>query len=86
MRVSEFASENLGGINVEKQEIFMKGYLNSDIKITFLDNLYVIGMYVDYYYYNNVIEIMPEDAHDDTRQLIPLSAIKKIERWNGLQF
>ncbi|MNM56774.1 hypothetical protein D3C81_679530 [compost metagenome] len=59
----------------------MKGYLNSGIKITFLDNLHVTGMYVNYYYFNNVIVIVPEDAEDDTRLLIPLSAIKTIAPW-----
>lgn len=33
---------------MEKQEVFMKGYLNRGIKITFLDNLSVTGMYVSY--------------------------------------
>jgi len=67
---------------VEKKEIFMKGYLNRGIKITFLDNLNVIGMYINYYTFNNVLVIVPEDAHDDTRLLIPLSAIKTIEPWD----
>ncbi|MEO2257958.1 hypothetical protein ABGV43_13785 [Paenibacillus amylolyticus] len=67
---------------MEKQEIFMKGYLNRGIKITFLDNLNVIGMYTNYYYHYNVIVIVPEEAHDDTRLLIPLSAIKTIEPWD----
>ncbi len=66
---------------MEKQEIFMKGYLNKSIKITFLDNLHVIGMYVDYYYFNNVIVIEPEDKQDDIPLLIPISAIKTISRW-----
>jgi hypothetical protein len=67
---------------MEKQEIFMKGYLNRGIKITFLDNLFVTGLYLDYYYFNNVLVIMPTEAHDDTRLLIPLSAIKTIEPWS----
>ncbi|MDR6720565.1 hypothetical protein [Paenibacillus sp. 2003] len=67
---------------MEKQEIFMKGYLNRGIKVTFLDNLNVIGIYINYYYLNNVIVIVPEEAHDDTRLLIPLSAIKTIEPWD----
>ncbi|MEC0173137.1 hypothetical protein D3C73_1020660 [compost metagenome] len=66
---------------MEKREIFMKGYVNSSIKITFLDNLDVTGMYVDYYYSNNVIVLVPEDGHDDARLLIPLSAIKTIAPW-----
>lgn len=66
---------------MEKEEIFMKGYLNKSIKITFLDNLHVIGMYVNYYYFNNVIVIVPEEEHDDTRLLIPISAIKTIAPW-----
>lgn len=66
---------------MEKQEIFMENYLDKDIKITFLDNLYVIGMYINYYSFNNTIVIMPEEDHDDTRLLIPLSAVKTIERW-----
>ncbi|WP_341278979.1 hypothetical protein [Paenibacillus sp. FSL H8-0537] len=64
------------------QEIFMKGYLNRGIKITFLDNLYVIGIYLNYYYFNNVLVILPSDAEDDTRLLIPLSAVKTIEPWD----
>lgn len=67
---------------MKESEIFMKGYLNRGIKITFLDNLSVIGMYLDYYYFNNVIVIMPEEAHDDTRLLIPMSAIKTIAPWD----
>ncbi|MEC0170412.1 hypothetical protein [Paenibacillus graminis] len=66
---------------MEKQEIFMKGYINKLIKITFLDNLHVTGTYVDYYYSNNVIVIVPEDEHDDASLFIPLSAIKTIARW-----
>ncbi|GMK38652.1 hypothetical protein PCCS19_17060 [Paenibacillus sp. CCS19] len=68
---------------MDKDEVFMKGYLNTDIKITFLDNLHVVGMYVSYYYFNNVIVIMPEYTHDDTRLLIPMSAIKSIEPYLG---
>ncbi|MCL6602860.1 MAG: hypothetical protein K6T94_08305 [Paenibacillus sp.] len=64
---------------MEKEEIFMKGYLNKSIKITFLDNLHVIGMYVNYYYFNNVIVIEP--VEDDIPILIPISAIKTIARW-----
>ncbi|ANF94898.1 hypothetical protein [Paenibacillus bovis] len=67
---------------MKESEIFMKGYLNRGIKITFLDNLSVIGMYLDYYYFNNVIVIMPKEAHDDTRLLIPMSAIKTIGPWD----
>lgn len=67
---------------MEKQEIFMKGYLNRGIKITFLDNLHVIGLYLNYYYFNNVLVILPSDADDDTRLLIPMSAIKMIEPWD----
>ncbi|SFE18540.1 hypothetical protein SAMN05216378_2639 [Paenibacillus catalpae] len=60
----------------------MKGYLNRGIKLTFLDNSNVIGIYLDYYYFNNVIVIMPHDAGDDTRLLAPLSSIKMIEPWD----
>lgn len=66
---------------MEKQEIFMKGYINTSIKITFLDNLYVTGTYVDYYYSNNIIVLVPEDGHEEARLLIPLSAIKTISPW-----
>lgn len=59
----------------------MKGYLNRGIKITFLDNLHIIGIYISYYYFNNVLVIVPSDAEDDTRLLIPMSAIKTIEPW-----
>jgi hypothetical protein len=38
-------------------------------------------MYVNYYYFNNVIVIVPEDADGDTRLLIPLSTIKSIAPW-----
>lgn len=62
-----------------EKEVFMKGYLNKGIKITFLDNLQVRGVYINYYYFNNVLVIVPADAHDDTRILIPMSAIKMIE-------
>lgn len=67
---------------MEIQEVFMKGYLNRGIKITFLDNLFVTGLYLDYYYFNDVIVIIPTEARDDTRLLIPLSAIKTIEPWS----
>ncbi|GGG05839.1 hypothetical protein GCM10010912_58120 [Paenibacillus albidus] len=60
----------------------MKGYLNRGTKITFLDNIHVIGMYIDYYCFNNVLVIVPWEAHDDTRLLVPMSAIKTIEPWN----
>ncbi|OXM13572.1 hypothetical protein [Paenibacillus herberti] len=66
---------------MEKQEIFIKGYLNRGIKITFLDNLDVTGGYVNYYCFNNVIVIVPSEAQDDTRLLIPISAIKTIQPW-----
>ncbi|WP_238649665.1 hypothetical protein [Paenibacillus piscarius] len=66
---------------MEKHEIFMKGYLGKCLKITFLDNLYVTGTYVDYYYANNVIVILPEDKGEDAWLFIPLSAIKTIARW-----
>lgn len=66
---------------MEQQEVFMKGYMNRGIKITFLDNLSVTGMYLNYYYFNNVIVIMPTEARDDTRLLIPMTAIKTIEPW-----
>ncbi|MEK5032851.1 hypothetical protein MKY96_15455 [Paenibacillus sp. FSL R7-0302] len=66
---------------MEKQEIFMEGYLDRPIQITFLDNLYVTGTYVDYHYSNNVIVIMPEDKGEDARLFIPLSAIKSISPW-----
>lgn len=67
---------------MDQQEIFMPAYRDKGIKITFLDNLFVIGLYVNYYYSNNVIVICPEEAHDDTRMLIPMTAIKKIEPWS----
>ncbi|CQR57002.1 hypothetical protein [Paenibacillus riograndensis] len=66
---------------MEDKQVFMRGYINKDIKITFLDNLYVTGVYVDYYYSNNVIVLVPEDGHDDARLLIPLSAIKTLAPW-----
>ncbi|WP_238649662.1 hypothetical protein [Paenibacillus piscarius] len=66
---------------MEKLEIFMEGYLNKCIQITFLDNLYVTGIYVSYYYSNNVIVIMPEDKGEDARLFIPLSAVKTIAPW-----
>ncbi|MEK5032847.1 hypothetical protein MKY96_15435 [Paenibacillus sp. FSL R7-0302] len=65
---------------MEMQEVFMKGYLNKLIRITFLDNLHVIGTYVNYYYSNNVIVIVPEGEDSDARLFIPLSAIKTISR------
>ncbi|MFD1887230.1 hypothetical protein [Paenibacillus wenxiniae] len=66
---------------MNNQEIFMKGYFEKWIKITFLDGAIIIGLYVNYYYFNNVIVIMPYKSGDDTRALIPLSAIKMIEPW-----
>ncbi|QUL56320.1 hypothetical protein KDC22_07385 [Paenibacillus tritici] len=66
---------------MEQEVIFMNEYLYKDIKITFLDNLHVLGMYMGYYSFNNTIVIMPEEDHDDTRLLIPLSAVKTIEPW-----
>ncbi|MEK5032849.1 hypothetical protein MKY96_15445 [Paenibacillus sp. FSL R7-0302] len=66
---------------MEQEVIFMNEYLYKGIKITFLDNLHVIGMYMNYYSFNNTIVIMPEEDHDDTRLLIPLSAVKTIEPW-----
>ncbi|MEK4043317.1 hypothetical protein NSU18_06605 [Paenibacillus sp. FSL H8-0048] len=63
---------------MEQQEIFMKGYLNGGIKITFLDNLFVIGTYINYDYNNNVIVILPMGGPVDRQLFIPLSAIKTI--------
>ncbi|QUL56319.1 hypothetical protein KDC22_07380 [Paenibacillus tritici] len=66
---------------MDKQEIFMKGYLNGGIKVTFLDNLFVIGTYINYYN-NNVIVILPIGGPVDRHLFIPLSAIKTIGPWS----
>ncbi|MCM3748348.1 hypothetical protein M3223_13410 [Paenibacillus pasadenensis] len=63
-----------------EKKVFMKGFLNKKIKITFLDNLFVIGVYVNYYEFNKVVAIIPHDSNDK-HILIPMSAIKSIELW-----
>ncbi|WP_238649663.1 hypothetical protein [Paenibacillus piscarius] len=67
---------------MDEHEIFMKGYLNGGIKITFLDNLSVIGTYINYYNSNNVIVILPVGRPVDRPLYIPLSAIKSIGPWS----
>ncbi|MCM3748347.1 hypothetical protein M3223_13405 [Paenibacillus pasadenensis] len=68
---------------MELEEVFMNEYLSKAIKITYRDQLRVIGIYEDYDYYNNVLEISLLDDYPITRRLfIPMTAIKMIEPYD----